>query len=64
MTIIKEVIDGLDTVAKAIENIEKINEAVKEGKNYIEAKHPEIKNDLRLLVRVSTVFLRTHTLRN
>lgn len=50
MAIIKEVLEGLDSVAKAIENIKKISEAVKEGRNYIEATHPEIKKELQLMV--------------
>ena len=50
MTIVNEIIEGLDTVAQTIENIKKIRQAVTEGKNYIETKHPDVKNDLGLLL--------------
>ncbi len=50
MTMVKEVIDGLAAVAEAIENIRTISEAVREGKKYLETKHPEIKTDLQLMV--------------
>ena len=50
MTIIKEVTDGLETVTKTIENIKKIRKAVMEGKDYIQTKHPDVKNDLGLLL--------------
>lgn len=50
MTMVKEVIDGLAVVAEAIENIRTISEAVREGKKYLETKHPEIKTDLQLMV--------------
>jgi hypothetical protein len=47
---IKQILDDLDTVAKAIENIKKITKAVKEGTDYVKNNHPDIKNDLRLMV--------------
>ena len=47
---IKEVLDGLDTVAKAITNIKKISDAVKEGRQYLAVKHPAVRKDLRDLV--------------
>lgn len=50
MPLIIEVIEGLDRVAKTIENISKIREAILEGKDYIAVKHPEIKKDLGLLL--------------
>ncbi|KHE91837.1 MAG: hypothetical protein SCABRO_02417 [Candidatus Scalindua brodae] len=50
MSIFKEVLDGLDAVAKAIENVKKIREAISEGKGYIDVKHPDVKSDLGLLL--------------
>lgn len=50
VAIIKEIADGLKTVAEAIKNIRTITEAVKEGRNYVAARHPEIQKDLALMV--------------
>jgi hypothetical protein len=41
MGIVKETLDALEAVAKAIENIEAIVEAVRDGKDYLAKKHPE-----------------------
>lgn len=47
---IKDVIDGLKLVADGIESVKTIVDAVKSGKEYVATKHPDMQNDLRLLV--------------
>jgi hypothetical protein len=47
---LKDIIEALKDVAKGIDSVKTIAEAVKSGKDYIETKHPEVRNDLRLLV--------------
>jgi len=47
---IKDVIDGLKSVADGIDSIRTIAEAVSTGKNYVTTNHPEIRDDLRLLL--------------
>lgn len=50
MTIVKEVIDGLESIAKSIKNIKEISAAVKEGKKYLDNRHPDVKDDIKLMV--------------
>ncbi len=47
---VKDVIDGLKLVADGIESVKTIADAVKSGKDYVTTKHPDVQNDLRLLV--------------
>lgn len=39
-----------ELVTEGIDSVKTIAEAVKSGKDYIEAKHPEVRSDLRLMV--------------
>jgi hypothetical protein len=48
--VVKDVIDGLKLVADGIESVKTIADAVKSGKDYVTTKHPNVQNDLRLLV--------------
>lgn len=43
MTIVEEVADAIGKVAKGIENVRTIVDAIKEGKQYLTVKHPEAK---------------------
>lgn len=43
---LKEVIEGLKLVADGIKSVKSIAEAVKDGRDYLRAKHPEVRNDL------------------
>ena len=47
---LKDVVDGLKLVADGIKNVKTIAEAVKNGRDYLKAKHPEIQSDLRAMV--------------
>jgi hypothetical protein len=47
---LKDVIDGLKLVTDGIKSVKAITEAVKNGRDYLKAKHPEIQNDLRGMV--------------
>ncbi|WP_347274655.1 hypothetical protein [Candidatus Kuenenia sp.] len=47
---LKDMIDALKLVTEGIDSVKTIAEAVKSGKDYIEAKHPEVRSDLRLMV--------------
>lgn len=47
---LKDVVDGLKLVAEGIKSIKTIADAISSGKDYIKAKHPDIRNDLRLMV--------------
>lgn len=47
---LKDVVDGLKLVADGIESVKNIAKAVKSGKDYMKAKHPEVKDDLRAMV--------------
>jgi len=47
---LKDVVDGLKLVADGITNVKTIAEAVKNGRDYLKAKHPEIQNDLLEMV--------------
>jgi len=47
---VRDVIDGLKLVADGIESVKTIADAVKSGKDYVTTKHPDVQNDLRLLV--------------
>lgn len=47
---LKDMIDALKLVTEGIDSVKTIAEAVKNGKDYIEAKHPEVRSDLRLMV--------------
>lgn len=46
MSILKEVADGIELIADGIDNIRKIYDAVHEGKEYLETKHPDVKSDV------------------
>lgn len=47
---LKDMIDALKLVTEGIDSVKTIAEAVKSGKDYIEAKHPEVRSDLHLMV--------------
>lgn len=47
---IKDVIEGLKLVGDGIKSVKTIVEAVKSGKDYLRANHPEVKSDLRAMV--------------
>lgn len=46
MTIVNEVADGIKLVAGGIENIRKIYSAIRDGKEYLENRHPDVKTDV------------------
>ena len=46
----KDVVDGLKLVADGIKSVKTIAEAVKSGKDYLKAKHPEVQANLRAMV--------------
>src|SRR6185369_14225997 len=50
LTMIQDIIDGLKLVADGIESVRTIAEAVKSGKDYLKANHPEVQSDLRAMV--------------
>lgn len=45
------VLGALDIVATAIENVRTIGEAVREGKDYLDKKHPEAKKDVVVMLQ-------------
>jgi hypothetical protein len=47
---LKDVVDGLKLVADGIKSVNSIAEAVKSGRDYLKAKHPEIQSDLLAVV--------------
>ena len=47
---LKDVVDGLNLVADGIKSVKTIAEAIKNGRDYLKAKHPEIQSDLRAMV--------------
>lgn len=47
---VKDIIAGLKLVADGIDSVKTIADAVKTGKDYIKTNHPEVRNDLRLMV--------------
>src|SRR5437660_3502901 len=47
---LKDVVDGLKLVADGIKSVKTIAEAVKNGRDYLKAKHPEIQRDLQAMV--------------
>lgn len=46
MTLVKEVVDMIDLIAKSVDNMQKIADAVRTGVGYLKAKHPEASDDL------------------
>ena len=46
MSIVKEVSDGIKLVADGISNIRRIYEAIRDGKKYLETKHPDVRDDV------------------
>jgi hypothetical protein len=48
--VIKDVIDGLKLVADGIDSVKTIAEAVRSGRDYVTAKHPKVRADLRALL--------------
>lgn len=46
MSIVQEVADGIKLVAEGIDNIRKIHDAIRDGKEYLGAKHPKVKADV------------------
>lgn len=46
MSVVKEVADGINLVSDTIESLQKIYTAVKDGYQYLDLKHPEIKKDV------------------
>src|SRR5260370_31055901 len=46
MAIIKEVIDAIGTVTQTIEHVQKISEAIRNGRDYLKTKHPQVASDL------------------
>src|ERR1035437_3870031 len=47
---VKDVLDGLKMVSEGIKNVKEIAEAVRDGTNYLKAKHPQVRDDLKALV--------------
>lgn len=47
MSVIKEVLEGIEMVAKAIKNIKEIQKAIKDGREYLTKKHPDTKSELK-----------------
>jgi hypothetical protein len=47
---IKDVIEGLKSVADGIDCVKTIAKAVRTGKDYVSTKHPEVRDDLRLML--------------
>jgi hypothetical protein len=47
---IKDVLDGLKLVSEGIQNVKTIAKAVKDGTNYLKAKHPDVRDELRALL--------------
>lgn len=50
MALVKEVTDGVEAIAQAIESVRTIARAVREGKDYLAATHPEAQTDLKLML--------------
>ncbi len=48
---LKDVLDGLKMVSEGIKNVKDIAEAVRSGTNYLRAKHPDVRDDLKALVQ-------------
>lgn len=46
MSMVKEVADAIEVVADGIGNVRKIYEAVRDGKRYLEEKHPEVRKNV------------------
>jgi hypothetical protein len=46
MTLVKEAAEGLKAVAEGIGHIQTIAKAVRDGRDYLKVKHPEIRKDL------------------
>ena len=46
---LKDILDTLDTVAKSIKNIQEIQKSVRTGVGYLKTKHPELKDDLKVM---------------
>jgi len=46
MSIVIEVVDGIGLVAKGIDNIRKIYDAISDGKKYLKTTHPAVKADV------------------
>lgn len=47
---VQDVIEGLKLVASGVQSIRTITEAIKSGRDYVKAKHPDIQSDLRAMV--------------
>lgn len=47
---VKDVVDGLKLVADGLESVKTIADAVKSGRAYLKAKHPEVQSDLRAML--------------
>ncbi len=47
---VKDIIAGLKLVADGIDSVNTIADAVRTGKDYVNTNHPEVRNDLRLMV--------------
>jgi hypothetical protein len=47
---LKDVIDGLKLVADGIKSVNTIADAIKSGKEYLKAKHPEVRTDLQAML--------------
>ena len=46
MSLLQEVIDALDLLAKSVENVQKLTAAIKSGVDYVNKAHPEARSDL------------------
>jgi hypothetical protein len=46
MSLFQEVIDSLDVLAKSVDNLKKMSDAIKSGVDYVKNNHPEAKSDL------------------
>ncbi len=51
MSALQDVLDGIDIVSKAINNVGEITEAIKKGKGYLENRYPDAKEDVCKILR-------------
>jgi hypothetical protein len=46
MTIVRDVVDAVKAVAEGVEHIQTIAKAVRDGRDYLKLRHPEVRKDL------------------
>src|SRR5688572_9567527 len=46
MSLIKDILDGIQLATDAVDNIKKLHEAVRSGKNYLANARPKVKEDV------------------